>query len=167
MAVYKFKPGFTCSVSAETAATELERIRKANGTDGVRPAEVVDAARPKDSPLHTAFNWDNKEAAELYRQEQARTLIRSIVVVKKGTINEEPKRVKAFVSVTTDEGRRYVSTARVATDEELHARVVDEALTLFRAFRRRYEHLLNLPTLLDDIDQQLTSQLGDSLPVPG
>lgn len=42
---------------------------------------VVDAARPKDSPLHPAFEWDDQKAAESFRLVQARSMIKSIEVV--------------------------------------------------------------------------------------
>lgn len=42
--------------------------------------EVLDAARPETSPLHSFFNWDDSAAAEQYRLGQAEGLIRRYTV---------------------------------------------------------------------------------------
>lgn len=44
------------------------------------PHDVLDEARHPDSPLHARFNWDDESAAESWRLEQARRLIRSVQV---------------------------------------------------------------------------------------
>jgi hypothetical protein len=36
---------------------------------------VLDAARPESSPIHDCFDWDDSEAAEKWRLEQARVTI--------------------------------------------------------------------------------------------
>jgi len=41
----------------------------------LRAEDVVEAARPDDSPLHECFMWDDHEAAKLYRLWQSRLLI--------------------------------------------------------------------------------------------
>jgi hypothetical protein len=55
----------------------LREIADANAGDLTADA-VVEAARPKDSPLHGFFEWDNRQAADSYRLTQARTLIRKV-----------------------------------------------------------------------------------------
>jgi hypothetical protein len=39
-------------------------------------ADIVDAARPDDAPLHRYFEWDDGVAAERYRETQARHMAR-------------------------------------------------------------------------------------------
>jgi hypothetical protein len=46
----------------------------------ITPDIVVAAARHPDSPLHSEFEWDDTAAAEKYRLDQARALIRSVKV---------------------------------------------------------------------------------------
>lgn len=67
-------------LSADDAAAELARIREEQGR--LTAESVIDAARPKEAPLHPAFEWDNKQAADNYRKEQARRLIRAVVRVE-------------------------------------------------------------------------------------
>jgi len=82
--------------------TELMRIWDQRGE--LTPALVVEAARPGDSPLHGQFEWDDAVAAELHRQEQARTMIRR-VTIKVTHSNEEVTdyKVRAWVSATRAE----------------------------------------------------------------
>lgn len=61
--------------SAKVRTEELVRIYERDG--GVRASVVVRESRPKKAPLHDEFEWDNDVAAENYRLNQARALIRA------------------------------------------------------------------------------------------
>jgi len=52
----------TLGIDAQTAGSELDRIRQRDGT--IIPAVVVDEARPEEAPLHPAFEWRDSVAAE-------------------------------------------------------------------------------------------------------
>lgn len=59
---------------------ELEKIRVRNG--GVlTPEAVVRAAKKSTSPLHQCFDWNDSEAAEKWRHQQARVLIHNVMVI--------------------------------------------------------------------------------------
>lgn len=78
---YEFRQGvrIPAGLTPDQAATELERIRN---NEGLTPSAVVEASRPEGSPLHHCFEWADSRAAELYRESQARTLIRAVIVVE-------------------------------------------------------------------------------------
>lgn len=78
-------PGFKppAKLSADTAAQELDRIREQCGGK-LMPRDVVAESKPKTAPLHHCFEWRDATAGELYREHQARNLIRSIRVVTEG-----------------------------------------------------------------------------------
>lgn len=78
-------------------ATELARIAGRSGK--LTPQAVVDEARNPEHPLHACFDWDDETAAEAWRLEQARTLIRSV-----------------RVEITTEE--RTISTVYYVRDPE-------------------------------------------------
>lgn len=46
----------------------------------IHPADVVEAARDPGSAMHRQFEWNDGEAAEAYRLQQARALIRRVKV---------------------------------------------------------------------------------------
>lgn len=50
----------------------------------IRTRDLVDAARPKDSPAHAGFEWRDDKAAEEYRLIQARKWIRRVEVIVEG-----------------------------------------------------------------------------------
>lgn len=67
-------------VRAEAAAAELERLHKQDG--GLTATGVLEAATPEDSPLHSAFTWDDTEAAHQHRLAEARRIVKSIRIVR-------------------------------------------------------------------------------------
>src|ERR1700680_1931431 len=64
------------------------------------PKAVVSEARNNRSVLHRHFEWDDAVAAEAFRLDQARTLIRSIRVVD----NENDETPPAWVSISDKGG---------------------------------------------------------------
>lgn len=124
-----------------TYREEFERIaRKHNGI--LRPADVVDEARNPDSILHRAFEWDDSVAAEAYRIQQAKELIRVQVVV----IENRQEPVRAFVSLSrdrlTDGGYRI--TADVLNDRDLYREMLLDAADELRSFQRKYNRITEL-----------------------
>jgi hypothetical protein len=81
-------------VDAQTAGEELDRIRKEHGT--LEPGTVVDESRPDEAPLHPAFEWHDPKAAELYREHQAKDLIKRVRVVV------QPRNPEPVVSARAD-----------------------------------------------------------------
>ena len=140
---YKWKAGFSGGLAAQTVGQELERIGAA---EPLTPSAVVEAARPADAPLHPAFTWDDTDAAEKYRQSEARRLVSGIRVITHTT--EGPQRTLAYVSVVyPEQGRQYMPTAHVMGDEELRTQALSEALEALNALRRRFGHLNELAEL--------------------
>lgn len=73
------RPRKNVSHSNEELRTFLEQIRsEAGGT--LTDARVVEVASSKDHPLHAYFEWDDGAAAQRFREEQARVLIRRVNV---------------------------------------------------------------------------------------
>jgi hypothetical protein len=66
-------------IDAQVAGEELARIQARDGQ--LQASVVVEEARPSEAPLHPAFEWRDKVAAEQYRVWQARNLIRAVHVV--------------------------------------------------------------------------------------
>lgn len=122
-------------VPASVAGAFLEELRKAKGGSLI-PQDIVEAARPKASPIHRAFEWNDSEAAEQYRLEQARYLIQAIVVKIVGY--EDKKPVRAFVSLIQNDERSYTSTVHAMSDADLRKQVLDTALAEIESWRDRY-----------------------------
>jgi hypothetical protein len=111
-------------IDAQTIGGELERIEAEHGV--IDPHVVLDESRPEDAPLHGAFEWDDSLAAEKYRLDQSRRLIRSIEIDR----GEGRPCDLAFVNVSVAGG--YVSSSVISSRPDLY----EEAR---RAFAARYE----------------------------
>jgi hypothetical protein len=135
-------------------AQELERIAAANG--GLyKPAAIVKAAKDPKSPLHDQFDWSDSSAAQKYRLDQARRLIRVHVVVT----HEEHEPVRAFVSLRPDRlnGNGYRALSDVLKSKPLSQQLLDDALDELRAMRRKYatvQELTGVWDLVDEIDKK-------------
>lgn len=136
------------------AHEELRRI--ANRHNGIlRPADVVEAARPDDHPLHGCFTWDDSEAAEQYRLWQARELIRVAVIVLPGK-DRKPVEVRAFVSLAPDrekDGGGYRSTEKVLTDDGMRALLLADAIKELNRIRAKYGVLRELAGVFSELDK--------------
>ena len=128
---------------------ELDRIAKAGG--GVlQPAAVVEAARPKNSPLHSRFEWDDGAAADQYRLWQARKLI-AITVCVIGKSQEE-ERVWISLKLDQTEAGGYRSMVSVLTAPELREELLKDALEDMEIFRVKYRHLKELADVFAAVD---------------
>lgn len=58
----------------------IEELNKLAKNGRLTPRDVIDYARPDDSPLHEYFEWDDSIAADQYRLYQARKLIARVEV---------------------------------------------------------------------------------------
>jgi hypothetical protein len=145
------------SASAQVVGETVERLATVNG--GVcPPGALVDEARPVESPLHTLFQWDDSQAADAFRKQQARKVINSIRVTQRTGDDEHPApSYPAFVSVVKidDSGvnRGYKSILQVVDEPDELAQVMAEAMASLKAFRRRYAALKEFAPVFRAIDQ--------------
>jgi hypothetical protein len=147
--VYQWRSGARIPVEAQAAGEEIEHLRKkANGA--LTPAFVVDAARDVRHTLHPAFEWNDSEAAERYREEQARHLIGALVVtVKPAGVTRQ---VRAFVSVHQNEQQGYTSLPVAMSDAELRQQVIERALRELEQWRERYQGYVELADVFAAIE---------------
>lgn len=125
----------------------LERVRQKVG-DSFEAAHVVDEARPKTSPIHRLFEWDNAVAAEKFRQDQARGYIRALVVIV-GDHDERP--MPAAVSFGSGDG--YVDTEAALSSSDMRAMMLARALAEARQWRARYNTLRELAGVFEALDR--------------
>jgi hypothetical protein len=149
--VYRLRENYRIPVPADVAGAELERLAGISGGE-LTPPRVVESAKKKSSPIHDCFEWDNSEAAQRYREEQARYLIRSVVVVYSET--EPTKEVRAFVNVMNEESApSYRPIGVVMEDRALRAQVLERARMELAGWRRRYSELQEYAEVFSAIDK--------------
>ena len=119
--IYDFKSNKGYGIDAQAAGERLEALRSKNNR--LETVDVVSDARNKHSPLHDAFEWDDKKAAHEHRLNTARTIIRSIVVTDNGDDDWE----QAFVHVHTSDNENYYQATRISVENPSEWAVVVEA----------------------------------------
>lgn len=148
--VYQWKEQARVPIPAQVAGEAIERLRGKDKRQ-VTPAQVVEAARPRKSPLHPAFEWDDSVAAERYRQDQARYMLRSLVTLVEPTPGE-PVEVRAFVTFEAKEAPGYMPVTVVMADGKLRRLVVERAWAELREWQRRYRAYDELADVMVAID---------------
>lgn len=112
------------------------------------PKQVVDAARPKNSPIHKYFEWNNSRAAELYRISQARKMVTCVVAVI-DSIPEAP----FYVNVKIQKNRTYIRTDQANKIPDIWSQVLKTALEELLAWKRRYEKFKQLSPVIRAINK--------------
>lgn len=124
----------------------------------VTAERVVTEARSTQSPLHDFFEWDNTKAAKAYRLEQARHMIRSVVIVWEDPSTSTGTRVaRAFISLRDEDdeggGKMYMGAVRAMSDARYRKQLLAEALAEAEAWRQRYKDLEELAGVFKALDK--------------
>jgi hypothetical protein len=168
---YRWRKGSRYKSDPQAVGELLEALADANA--GIVTATMlVDAARDPNSPVHIDMTWDNEEAAELLRQNQARNImgglvITTVVIATDDSILNDPnykpqvgsieRPIRAWPHIAMDGG--YVSISRVLTDEDRKIAWLSEALRDYRRLQKRYDGIQELCKIFDETDR-LAELLG-------
>ena len=148
--IYEWSKGAVTRTEAQVVGEELERLRiKYNGA--LIPEHIVREAAQEQSPLHDEFEWDDSKAANRYRVEQARYMIRHIVA--KPIVEDAPaKPMRAFVSVAKEGSNHFTSMAVAMSDQELREQLLRRAWREFQVWRNRYSEIEELAAIFEAAD---------------
>jgi hypothetical protein len=138
-------------LSAQIAGEAIESIIQ-RGNGYIEPMDIVNEARPETNPLHCAFEWDNDKAAEAYRIEQARYLMRILVIVTSNG-DEEPIITRAFVNVLDEEEEsRFTTIQRAIENKDEWEYVIKQAYNELQTWREKYKTLKLFENIFNAID---------------
>jgi hypothetical protein len=133
---------------SQARLAELRQIER-DGGGIIMPEAVVAFATNPNTALHSAFEWDDTEAARKYRLQQARQLIR--VIVEVSPHNTEP--IRAFVALRSDRyedgGYRHMPTLLKSRDGRKS--ILETALWELEAFQEKYKELKELAEVFSAI----------------
>lgn len=148
MSKFVWKDGsiYSSKVEAGIVGRRLQYLMKRNG-NALTADVIVEDARSKSSVLHVLFEWDDTEAANKYRERQARDLLISVrILVEEDDGQEEPYR--AFVNIIDDEvGSVYVDAITAVCTDEYREQLLMRALREMNAWLSRYHELQELAEL--------------------
>ena len=88
--IYQWKSASRIKTNAQTAGEICENLER---TVGLTAKNLLEVSRPEDAPLHNEFEWNDSVAAEKYRENQARYIIRMLCVAPE---KEDKPPVRAF-----------------------------------------------------------------------
>lgn len=145
-----WKDGFRSSVPAQVAYDTIHDLYQ----QGKKTAkDLVDASRPEDAPLHSMFEWDDAVAAEKFREEQGRSIIRHIVEVPETEEEKETRPVvRAFFQID-NASNDYEPTYVIMSDEEKRKRLLQVAKAELQQFKVKYYSLKELAEVFSAIDR--------------
>lgn len=149
-------------VTKPEIVNELQRLAAAN--DGLlKVADVVEAAKPASSPLHSWFQWDDSAAAHAYRLEQARRLIRVVI----GYVGDDEDAIPVRVMVSLSQDRYseggYRSMAVVLARQDLRRALLEDAHQEMENFKQKYVQLKELSEVFKTMTKTqriIRTQLG-------
>lgn len=148
--VYEWK-GFTYKADPNKVGEELEKIEKRDGE--ITRAAVVEAARPKDSLMHSLFEWNNTKAGEKWREYQAGQILHALVVVPE---DHSETKGRAFLNIEygTQPGQkgRFINTVDALTNEDTKGIVLNNALRELESFKMKYQTLEELAEIFSAIE---------------
>lgn len=153
----KYVPKQLSHADTTVVIRELRAIEQEQGL--IVPKAVVEKARSKESPLHKFFEWENKAAADAYRETQARRLIATVYI--RHSDNETSQPVRAFVNIkaTSDEDEEetqqgYVSIQNAMKSVPMQEQVMAYArqqLVLWRLKFGNYQQFFGVVQEIDKI----------------
>lgn len=139
-----WKSGCRISADAQKVADEILTIGRSATT-----AQILDKARDEKTELHKCFDWDDAEAAEKWRLQQARHIVCNLVIKEK---NETPRpEVRVFFKTDADSG--YKPTVLIMQDKDEYRKLLDRALAELNSFKVKYKTLVELDGVFDAIDK--------------
>lgn len=139
-----WKSGCRISADAQKVADEILAIGKSATT-----AQILDKARDEKTELHKCFDWNDAEAAEKWRLQQARHIVCNLVIKEKP---DAPKpEVRVFFKTDNESG--YKPTVLIMQDKDEYQKLLARALAELNSFRAKYKSLTELDGVFDAIDQ--------------
>lgn len=146
----RFQPG-AGKADPNEVGKHLELLRQQEKGE-LTPQDVLKDARNPNSPLHSFFEWSDGEAAEQYRLQQARGLIRAVVAIY---VSEDKPAVrqKYFVHVPEVGTPHYREATHALSQTRTREMVLRRAYDELVQWRKRYADLSEFAALVDVIDQ--------------
>lgn len=124
----------------------------------VVPSELVEAAKPKDSPAHDGFEWNDKKAGQEYRLYQARNWCRRIEIritpcAQPERLVNVPRIIQAnAINEDTREGEYQLHSVLIKRPDEFQ-RAMEQAQSKFAAAKKALDELYMAAERTDRNDQ--------------
>lgn len=152
---YTFNKAARINADPQAAGEMCEELTR---TGGLTAKRLVDANRAKDAPLHKAFEWNDKKAAEKYREDQARYIIRSIQIVREEEEPAEP--IRCFFNIEYTEPE-YKPLHIILQHEDETAKLFHRCVRELVAVRKKYAAVQKAAAVFAAIDQLAIEEVSE------
>ena len=121
--------------------------------DSYTPQDILEYAREhEDSELNKCFDWDDTTAAEKWRIFTARQICCSLKVI---VIHEDKEPVSYRIIQHDHEEKAYKPVTLTVRNDDEYSRLLKQAKAELAAFRKRYEKIVELEPIIDEIERVL------------
>ena len=126
---------------------DAQKVAEEIGFGKFTPMEVLEKAKDETTELHKCFEWNDSIAAEKYRLEQAKNIIRMLVYKKE---NKEQQVVRYYAKTETK--HVYQPTKQFLGQEDEYQGLLRRALAELEAFKNKYHTLTELENIFEAME---------------
>ena len=126
---------------------DAQKVAEEIGFGKFTPMEVLEKAKDETTELHKCFEWNDSIAAEKYRLEQAKNIIRMLVYEKE--TKEQPV-VRYYAKTETK--HVYQPTKQFLVQEDEYQGLLRRALAELEAFKNKYHTLTELENIFEAME---------------
>lgn len=130
---------------ANTCYNEIQSIG-----DTVTPQQVVDYAKDENTELHKCFTWDDTEAANKWRKQEARILLGSFVFTRDEDA-KEPTKIRAISF--SDKSDAYRPTKLIVENKDEYESILNRAKRELQSVTDKYTRLKELDEIRKLIEE--------------
>jgi len=158
MATYEWKRGSRLKLDAQAIGQEVERMKDLGP---ITPARVVEEAKQPTSPFHNGFTWDVHQAAEERWADQARYILRSLVIVEVRGVSTPSTRALVHLGLLGDDDEdldsQYHYMPDAVQNDKIRAALISNAKRDAYLFKHKYSVLEEVVEIILAIDRVLGS----------
>ena len=126
---------------------DAQKVAEEIGFGKFTPMEVLEKAKDETTELHKCFEWNDSIAAEKYRLEQAKDIIRMLVYEKE---TKEQAAVRYYAKTETK--HVYQPTKQFLVQEDEYQGLLRRALAELEAFKNKYHTLTELESIFEAME---------------
>lgn len=138
---------------------EVLRIKK---DKGLTAETLLGEAKKKKNCLHDLFTWDNTQAAEQWRLQQARVFINEIKILVDSKEYYAFENIKIEINETDAQEtiREYKLKEEIINNEEWRGQIINSAYAQLAYWKRKYEQynfveFSNIMTAIDSVKPKI------------
>ena len=126
---------------------DAQKVAEEIGFVEFTPTEVLEKAKDETTELHKCFEWNDSIAAEKYRLEQAKNIIRMLVYEKE---TKEQAVVRYYAKTETK--HVYQPTKQFLVQEDEYQGLLRRALAELETFKKKYHTLTELESIFEALE---------------